>query len=110
MSCGLFERRRRGRSCSAATRAHLASVHRVGTRALLACPAEEEYDLGLSALALLLRREGCRVVDIGADTPMSTLADAVEGATAEVAAAAGAIALPLDLGEPAARLTFEHAR
>jgi MerR family transcriptional regulator, light-induced transcriptional regulator len=36
---------------------------------LLACPEEERHDLGLSALALLLRKAGLRVVYLGADVP-----------------------------------------
>jgi DNA-binding transcriptional MerR regulator len=51
--------------------------HGIGPRALLACPPGERHDLGLIAFGLLLRREGWRVVFLGADTPLDTLCEAV---------------------------------
>ncbi len=43
-----------------------------GPRALLACPSGERHDLGLLAFGLLLRREGWRILFLGADTPLET--------------------------------------
>lgn len=48
----------------------------VGPAALLACPHGEEHELGLIAFGLLLRERGWRIVLLGADTPLTTLADA----------------------------------
>lgn len=50
----------------------------LGPRALLACPPGEQHDLGLLAFGLLLRREGWRIVFLGADTPFEAIAGAVE--------------------------------
>ncbi|HEX3255688.1 MAG TPA: MerR family transcriptional regulator [Gaiellaceae bacterium] len=47
-----------------------------GPLAVLACPPEEEHDLGLLALGIVLRARGWRVAYLGPDTPMETLADA----------------------------------
>ena len=47
-----------------------------GPLAVLACPPGEEHDLGLLALGVVLRARGWRVVYLGPDTPMETLADA----------------------------------
>jgi len=47
-----------------------------GPLAVLACPPGEEHDLGLLALGIVLRARGGRVVYLGPDTPMWTLADA----------------------------------
>ena len=49
-----------------------------GPRALLACPPGERHDLGLIAFGLLLRSHGWRILFLGADTPLDTIARATE--------------------------------
>lgn len=49
-----------------------------GPLALLACAPGEEHDLGLIAFGLVLRSYGWRILLLGADTPVVTLARAVE--------------------------------
>jgi MerR family transcriptional regulator, light-induced transcriptional regulator len=49
----------------------------VGPRALLACPPGELHDIGLIAFGLSLRGRGWRIVYLGQDTPLNTLAEAV---------------------------------
>jgi len=46
-----------------------------GPRALLACPPGEQHDLGLIAFGLALRGRGWRVVFLGPDTPVATVAE-----------------------------------
>jgi DNA-binding transcriptional MerR regulator len=48
-----------------------------GPLAALACPPGERHDIGLIAFGLLLRTYGWRVLFLGADTPVSTLGEAV---------------------------------
>jgi MerR family transcriptional regulator, light-induced transcriptional regulator len=48
----------------------------VGPRALLACAPGEEHDITLIACGLLLRSHGWRILFLGADTPLTTLAQA----------------------------------
>jgi len=48
-----------------------------GPAGLLACPPQEQHDLGLMAFGIVLHRSGWRVHYLGADTPMSELAQAV---------------------------------
>jgi DNA-binding transcriptional MerR regulator len=55
-----------------------------GPRALLAGPPGEQHDLGLIVFGLALRDRGWRIVFLGPDTPLDTLADAA--ATLEPAA------------------------
>jgi methanogenic corrinoid protein MtbC1 len=45
---------------------------------LMACPESERHDLGLLALALLLRSSGANVIYLGADVPTSDIIEAVE--------------------------------
>lgn len=47
-----------------------------GPAALLACVPGEEHDLGLIAFGLALRARGWRIVFLGADTPLATVAEA----------------------------------
>lgn len=44
---------------------------------VLACPPGEEHDLGLIMFGLAAARRGRRIVFLGADTPIATIADAV---------------------------------
>jgi DNA-binding transcriptional MerR regulator len=47
----------------------------IGQTALLACAPGEQHDLGLLAFGLTLRSRGWRIVYLGADTPVSSVAD-----------------------------------
>jgi DNA-binding transcriptional MerR regulator len=49
-----------------------------GPRALLACVPGEAHDISLLSFGLLLRSYGWRVLFLGADTPIDTVADAVD--------------------------------
>lgn len=55
-----------------------------GRHALLAAPAGEQHDLGLVALALMLRDHGWRVTFLGADTPITTITDTSRRVAPEV--------------------------
>jgi MerR family transcriptional regulator, light-induced transcriptional regulator len=48
----------------------------LGPRAVLACAPGEQHDLGLIAFGLALRARGWRIVYLGADTPLASVADA----------------------------------
>ena len=50
-----------------------------GPLALLACVAGELHDLGLITFGLALRQRGWRIAYLGADTPLDTIDDAVNG-------------------------------
>lgn len=65
-------------------RARLLSLARlwgrgVGPVAVLACAPGEQHDISLLAFGLVLRSHGWRIVFLGADTPIATLAQAAEG-------------------------------
>ena len=47
-----------------------------GALALLACPPNEQHDLGLIAFGLVLRERGWRIALLGGDTPIETISDA----------------------------------
>lgn len=51
-----------------------------GPRALLACPPGERHDLALLAFGVVLGRRGWAVSFLGGDTPLASVADAVERA------------------------------
>ena len=48
----------------------------IGPVAVLACAPGEQHDLGLLAFGLALRARGWRIVYLGADTPIASVADA----------------------------------
>jgi MerR family transcriptional regulator, light-induced transcriptional regulator len=48
-----------------------------GPLAILACAPGERHDIGLIAFGLVLRSHGWRILFLGADTPVSALAEAV---------------------------------
>ncbi|MGN6800065.1 MAG: MerR family transcriptional regulator [Gaiellaceae bacterium] len=48
----------------------------IGQTAVLACAPGEHHDLGLLAFGLALRTRGWRIVYLGTDTPISSVADA----------------------------------
>jgi methanogenic corrinoid protein MtbC1 len=47
-----------------------------GPLAVLACAPGERHDIGLIAFGLVLRTHGWRILFLGADTPLATLAEA----------------------------------
>ena len=49
-----------------------------GPQALLACPPDEQHDLGLIAFGLALRAHGWRITYLGQDTPLEAVAEQVE--------------------------------
>jgi MerR family transcriptional regulator, light-induced transcriptional regulator len=52
----------------------------LGPTALLACAPGEQHDLGLIAFGLALRARGWRILYLGPDTPLDSLADAARSA------------------------------
>jgi hypothetical protein len=65
-------------------RARLLSLARLwgrgsGPVAVLACAPGEQHDISLLAFGLVLRSHGWRIVFLGADTPIATLAQVAEG-------------------------------
>lgn len=52
-----------------------------GPLAILACAPGERHDIGLIAFGLLLRSHGWRILFLGADTPLSTLGQAIATTT-----------------------------
>jgi DNA-binding transcriptional MerR regulator len=65
-------------------RARLLSLARLwgrgaGPVAVLACAPGEQHDISLLAFGLVMRSHGWRIVFLGADTPIATLAQAAEG-------------------------------
>lgn len=52
----------------------------IGPTALLACAPGEQHDLGLIAFGLALRARGWRILYLGPDTPLESLADAARSA------------------------------
>jgi MerR family transcriptional regulator, light-induced transcriptional regulator len=55
-----------------------ASHRGAGPRALQACVPGEAHDISLIAFGLVLRSHGWRIVFLGADTPLSTLAQTAQ--------------------------------
>jgi DNA-binding transcriptional MerR regulator len=56
----------------------------LGPTALLACAPGEQHDLGLIAFGLALRARGWRILYLGPDTPLDSLADAARSAHPEI--------------------------
>jgi MerR family transcriptional regulator, light-induced transcriptional regulator len=56
----------------------------IGPVAVLACAPGEQHDLGLLAFGLALRARGWRIVYLGADTPITSVADAARSCGPEV--------------------------
>jgi DNA-binding transcriptional MerR regulator/methylmalonyl-CoA mutase cobalamin-binding subunit len=54
----------------------------LGPPIVLACAPGEQHDLGLIAFGLALRGRGWRVVYLGADTPLTSVADAAQASAA----------------------------
>ena len=57
----------------------------LGPRIVLACAPGEQHDLGLIGFGLALRARGWRIVYLGADTPLTSVADAAHASDAEFA-------------------------
>jgi methanogenic corrinoid protein MtbC1 len=55
----------------------------LGPRIVLACAPGEQHDLGLIVFGLALRARGWRVVYLGADTPLGSVADAARACNPE---------------------------
>jgi MerR family transcriptional regulator, light-induced transcriptional regulator len=55
-----------------------------GPLAMLACPPNEQHDMGLLMFGIALREEGWRVAFLGADTPMPAIEGAAESLNADV--------------------------
>jgi DNA-binding transcriptional MerR regulator len=53
----------------------------IGPVAVLACAPGEQHDLGLIAFGLALRARGWRIVYLGTDTPIASLADTARSCT-----------------------------
>src|SRR5690242_7121269 len=53
----------------------------IGPVALLACAPGEQHDLGLIAFGLALRDRGWRIVYLGTDTPIASVADAARSSS-----------------------------
>jgi DNA-binding transcriptional MerR regulator len=66
-----------------------------GPRAVLACAPGELHDLSLIVFGLALRRHGWRITYLGADTPLSTVADISATLDPDLVVLV-AIAVPLD--------------
>jgi DNA-binding transcriptional MerR regulator len=80
----------------------------VGRMAVLACPPGEQHDLGLIVFGLVLREQGWRIVLLGPNTPVATLAEAADRLRPELVIVAAMQTELLDgvqgeLGELAAR-------
>jgi DNA-binding transcriptional MerR regulator len=56
----------------------------LGPTALLACPPGEQHDLGLIAFGLALRARGWRILYLGPDTPLDSLAETARVATPDL--------------------------
>jgi DNA-binding transcriptional MerR regulator len=55
----------------------------LGPRVVLACAPGEQHDLGLIVFGLALRARGWRIVYLGADTPLASVADAARSCAPE---------------------------
>ena len=60
-----------------------------GPLAILACPPREQHDIGLIAFGLVLRSHGWRILFLGANTPVETIANAAAATNPQVVVVAG---------------------
>jgi MerR family transcriptional regulator, light-induced transcriptional regulator len=67
-----------------------------GPLAILACPPGELHDIGLILFGLVLRARGWRIAYLGANTPIDTVADAVERLAPRAVVLAALTPEPLD--------------
>jgi MerR family transcriptional regulator, light-induced transcriptional regulator len=79
-----------------------------GPTFVLACPPGEEHDLGLVMFGIALARRGARVVYLGADTPVATIAETVEDVAPQGVVVAVARSVPLVAAEKELRALAEH--
>jgi DNA-binding transcriptional MerR regulator/methylmalonyl-CoA mutase cobalamin-binding subunit len=61
-----------------------------GPRAVLACPPGEEHDLGLISFGIALHQRGWRITYLGANTPISAIADLAQALDARAVVLAAA--------------------
>jgi methanogenic corrinoid protein MtbC1 len=66
-----------------------------GRAFVLACPPGEEHDLGLMMFGIALARRGARVIFLGADTPVATIAETVRDVRPEAVVISVARSVPL---------------
>jgi methanogenic corrinoid protein MtbC1 len=66
-----------------------------GPAFVLACPPGEEHDLGLMMFGIALARRGARVIFLGADTPVDTIAETVRELEPQAVVIAVARSVPL---------------
>ena len=89
-------------------RARLLSLARLwgrgsGPVALLACAPGEHHDISLLAFGLILRSHGWRILFLGADTPIATIAEAAERTQPAVTVLASFDPARLEAESPAIR-------
>jgi methanogenic corrinoid protein MtbC1 len=65
-----------------------------GPAFVLACPPGEEHDLGLTMFGIALARRGARVIFLGADTPVETIAETAREVAPEAVVIAVARSVP----------------
>jgi DNA-binding transcriptional MerR regulator len=66
----------------------------LGPRIVLACAPGEQHDLGLIAFGLALRGRGWRILYLGADTPLTSVADAAHASDAVFAVVSAVTSKP----------------
>src|SRR6476620_10907493 len=82
----------------------------LGPLAILACAPGEQHDLGLLAFGLALRARGWRIVYLGADTPIESVADAAKlSAPAFVVISSASAERVASLAEPLRALGRRYA-
>jgi MerR family transcriptional regulator, light-induced transcriptional regulator len=80
----------------------------LGPTALLACAPGEQHDLGLIVYGLALKAHGWRILYLGPDTPLDSLADAARSAQPDRVVVSAVSPATLDsLGESLAELARE---
>jgi len=75
----------------------------IGPIALLACPAGEKHDLGLIVFGLALHARGWRIVFLGAETPLDSIADTADTVDAALVVIAALDPEPLIAAQEALR-------
>ncbi len=82
----------------------------LGPRIVLACAPGEQHDLGLMAFGLALRSRGWRIVYLGADTPLESVADAAHASEPRFVVVSGvAPERFLAIADGLRKLADEHA-
>lgn len=68
----------------------------LGPRIVLSCAPGEQHDLGLIVFGLALRARGWRIIYLGADTPLTSVADAAHASDAVFAVVSAVTPKPFD--------------